>query len=152
MALTSVFIFSVTSVAQKKLDTEQAGDLQKATQNPVASLISVPLQNNRNFDIGPLDRTQNVLNTQPVIPLKLSENWNLIVRIIVPLIYQPDVTQRDLGVVGLGDVSPTFFLSPGRPGRLIWGVGPALVLPTATNRVLGQGSRPGFPLEGEGDL
>src|SRR5262249_14464083 len=66
--------------------------LQKATQNPVASLISVPLQNNTNFDIGPLDRTQNVLNIQPVIPVRISEKWNLITRVIVPLVYQPDVT------------------------------------------------------------
>src|SRR5215469_8284192 len=55
-------------------------DLQKATQNPVASLISVPIQNNSNFGIGPFDRTQGVLNIQPVIPMRASENWNLIIR------------------------------------------------------------------------
>ena len=59
---------------------DAAADLQKAVQNPVASLISVPLQNNSNFGIGPFDRIQNVLNIQPVIPVRLSENWNLIVR------------------------------------------------------------------------
>jgi hypothetical protein len=122
-----------------------AESLQKATQNPVASLISVPLQNNTNFDIGPLDRTQNVLNIQPVIPVRVSENWNLITRIIMPLVYQPDVAQRNVGVMGLGDLNPTFFLSPAKPGRLIWGIGPAFVLPTATNAVLGQGKWSGGP-------
>jgi hypothetical protein len=119
--------------------------LQKATQNPVASLISVPLQNNTNFDIGPLDRTQNVLNIQPVIPVGLSEKWNLITRIIMPLVYQPDVTQHNVGVMGLGDINPSFFLSPAKPGKLIWGMGPAFVLPTATNAVLGQGKWSGGP-------
>jgi len=126
--------------AQEKPAVEvQAGDLQKATQNPISSLISVPLQNNTNFGVGPLDRTQNVLNIQPVIPFRVSEKWNLITRTIVPLIYQPDVTQRNLGVMGLGDINPTFFLSPAKPGKLIWGIGPSFILPTATNRVLGQG-------------
>lgn len=119
--------------------------LQKATQNPVASLISVPLQNNTNFDIGPLDRTQNVLNIQPVIPTRVSENWNLITRVIMPLVFQPDVTQLNVGTMGLGDINPTFFLSPAKPGKLIWGIGPAFVLPTATNAVLGQGKWSGGP-------
>jgi hypothetical protein len=126
--------------AQEKPAVEvQAGDLQKATQNPISSLISVPLQSNTNFGVGPLDRTQNVLNIQPVIPVQVSKKWNLITRTIAPLIYQPDVTQRNLGVMGLGDINPTFFLSPAKPGKLIWGVGPTFILPTATNRVLGQG-------------
>jgi len=126
-------------------EEQASADLQKATQNPVASLISVPLQNNTNFDIGPLNRTQNVLNIQPVIPMQLSENWNLIPRIIMPLVYQPDVTQRNLGVMGLGDLNPTFFLAPSKPGKLIWGIDPAFVLPTATNAVLGQGKWSGGP-------
>jgi hypothetical protein len=131
---------------QKPADDEAATEsLQKATQNPVASLISVPLQNNTNFDIGPLDRTQNVLNIQPVIPARVSERWNLITRIIMPLIYQPDVTVDNLGTLGLGDINPTFFLSPAKPGKLIWGLGPAFVLPTATNGVLGQGKWSGGP-------
>ena len=133
------------SAAQQKPADEDAGSLQKATQNPVASLISVPLQNNTNFDIGPLDRTQDVLNIQPVIPMRVSTNWNVIARIITPLIYQPDLTQPNLGVVGLGDINPTFFLSPAKPGKIIWGIGPAFVLPSATNRVLGQGKWSGGP-------
>jgi hypothetical protein len=113
--------------------------LQKATQNPVANLISVPLQNNNNFGIGPYDRTQDVLNIQPVIPAKLNEKWNLITRIIQPIIWQPYPNETTGGEYGFGDMNPTFFLSPGKPGKLIWGVGPTFVIPTATDNTLGQG-------------
>jgi hypothetical protein len=118
-------------------------ELRKAAQNPVASLISVPVQDNFNFNITPGERTQNVLNIQPVIPARLSENWNLITRIITPIVYQPlpstegQITPQ--GVYGLGDMNPSFFLSPAKPGKVIWGVGPAIVLPTATSIYLGQG-------------
>jgi hypothetical protein len=138
--------------------TEQ---LAKAAQNPVASLISVPVQNNSNFGIGPFDRIQNVLNIQPVIPTHISENWNLIIRWVAPIIWQPapgtanlevfgiventpayfaaqDV-QKTAGVFGFGDMSPTFFFAPSKPHKVIWAAGPVLVLPTATSRVLGQG-------------
>ena len=136
-------------------------DLQKATQNPVASLISVPIQNNSNFGIGPNDRTQNVLNIQPVVPIRASENWNLIIRGIVPVIWQPapgtanlevfgieentpaylaaQSVQKSAGVFGFGDITPSFFFSPAKPGKLIWGAGPVFVLPTATSKVTGQG-------------
>lgn len=117
-------------------DTEA---LAKATQNPVASLISVPFQNNTNFAIGAYDRTQNILNIQPVIPARLSQHWMLISRIIQPIVWQPYSTATTGGEFGFGDMNPTFFLSPASPGKLIWGVGPAWVLPTATNNLLGQG-------------
>jgi len=113
--------------------------LQKATQNPVANLISVPLQNNTNFGYGPYNRTQDVLNIQPVIPVKLSEKWMLISRIIQPIVWQPYPNQNTGGEYGLGDMNPTFFLSPAKPGKVIWGAGPAFVIPTATNDILGQG-------------
>jgi hypothetical protein len=138
------YVFSMTLWAQQKPADEEAlrEYLQKATQNPVSSLASVPLQNSTNFDIGTLDRTQNILTIQPIVPLipdQLSTNWDLITRVIVPLVYQPDLTVRNLGVLGLGDTNPTFFVTRKRPRRLIWGIGPALVMPTATNSVLGQG-------------
>src|SRR5271170_1141861 len=119
--------------------------LRNAAQNPVASLISVPIQENFNFGAGLADRTQNVLNIQPVIPLSLSQNWNLIVRWIMPIVYQPVGPQppgspvQTTGIYGLGDMNPTFFVSP-KKGKVIWAVGPTLVLPTATNTTfLGQG-------------
>ncbi len=120
--------------------------LRNAAQNPVASLISVPIQDNFNFNTGPSDRTQNVLNIQPVIPVSVSKNWNLIVRWITPIIYQPlPIAQasgppsQSTGVYGLGDMNPSFFLVP-KKSKIIWGIGPTFVLPTATNTTyLGQG-------------
>lgn len=119
----------------------QAADesLQKAVQNPVASLISVPLQNNTNFGYGPFNRTQDVLNIEPVIPINVSKSWMVIARIIQPIVWQPYPEQNTGGEYGLGDMVPTFFLSPRKPGKLIWGAGPAMVIPTATNDILGQG-------------
>jgi hypothetical protein len=117
----------------------QAEALQKATQNPVANLISVPLQNNTNFGYGPYNRDQDVLNIQPVIPAHLGEKWMLISRIIQPIVWQPYPNQNTGGEYGLGDMNPTFFLSPAKPGKVIWGAGPAFVIPTATNDILGQG-------------
>lgn len=121
-------------------------ELRKESQNPVASLISVPIQENFNFNIGPADRTQNVLNIQPVVPISVSKDWNLIVRWITPVIYQPiPVAQtsgpavQTTGVYGLGDMNPSFFFVP-KKSKIIWGVGPSIVLPTATNTTfLGQG-------------
>ena len=120
-------------------DEEQTASLAKAAQNPIASMISVPLQNNTAFGVGPYDRDQNVLNIQPVIPVRISENWNLINRIIQPIVWQPNVQQSSQGWFGLGDMNPTFFLSPAKPHKLIWGVGPTFVIPTATADQLGQG-------------
>jgi hypothetical protein len=114
-------------------------DLQKAVQNPVANLISVPFQNNIDFGIGPYDRTRNTLNIQPVIPIQLSEGVMLITRTIFPVIIQPDFNTPNGGAFGLGDINPTFFFSPARSGKLIWGIGPAFILPTATDRALGAG-------------
>ena len=121
--------------------------LRNAAQNPVANLISVPIQDNFNFNIGPADRTQNVVNIQPVIPFSVSKDWNLIVRWITPIIYQPlPIPQESgspiqtTGMYGLGDMNPSFFLVPKKSKKIIWGIGPTLVLPTATNTTfLGQG-------------
>jgi hypothetical protein len=111
--------------------------LRKAAQNPVASLISVPIQENWNFGIQPGDRTQNVLNIQPVIPMSVAKDWNLIIRWITPVIYQPVGTET--GYYGLGDMQPAFFFSP-KKSKVIWGLGPQLLLPTATKTgILGQG-------------
>jgi hypothetical protein len=137
-----------TQVATQATPTAAANTdaLRSAAQNPVASLISVPLQENFSFGSGPADRTQNVLNIQPVIPMSVSKDWNLIVRWITPVVYQPlPVPQlpaspvQTTGAYGLGDMNPSFFLVP-KKSKIIWGVGPTLVLPTATNTTyLGQG-------------
>ncbi|RKH40236.1 neuromedin U, partial [Corallococcus llansteffanensis] len=80
-----------------------------------------------------------ILNIQPVVPLSLTLDWNLIARVILPVVYQPDAAVESGGTFGLGDTSATFFMAPRKPGFLIWGVGPALLLPTATADVLGTG-------------
>ena len=113
------------------------GDLAKASQNPVSDLISVPFQNNTSFRVGPDEEVANVLNIQPVWPLDLSEEWNLITRTIVPIISMPGFGPDDDGTTGLGDVVFTAFLSPAAPGELIWGAGPVFSLPLATEDALG---------------
>jgi hypothetical protein len=114
-------------------------ELARQTQNPVADLISVPFQNNLNFGVGPGDDLQYILNVQPVIPFRLTQDWNLISRTIMPLIYQPELAPGFGDVFGLGDIQQSLFLSPARPGRLIWGVGPIFLFPSATDNALGQG-------------
>ncbi|MFL6354500.1 MAG: neuromedin U [Bryobacteraceae bacterium] len=126
--------------AQKPDTKASAGDLAKAVQNPVASLISVPVQNLTDFNVGPYKRDRNtVLQFQPVIPFQLGANWNLITRIIIPVISQPDITQAHTGTFGLSDTNPSFFLSPAKTGTLIWGAGPTFLVPTATDNSLGTG-------------
>jgi hypothetical protein len=115
----------------------EASDLAKQAQNPVADLVSLPLQNNTSFGVGPDDRTQNILNIQPVVPFALNEDWNLITRTILPVTSQPlpDGDREN----GLGDTTMTAFLSPREPGKLTWGVGPVLLIPTSTDDSLGLG-------------
>jgi hypothetical protein len=112
-----------------------AEELAKLAQNPVANLISVPFQNNTNFNVGPLNGTQNILNIQPVIPIELNKDWNLITRSILPLIWQPGFVSGQGTEFGLGDLQISGFVSPSRPGAggLIWGVGAILQAPTDTN-------------------
>src|SRR5262245_65064289 len=74
--------------------TEEDEDLAKKSQNPIADLVSVPFQSNTNFNTGPFKRTQEVLNIQPVVPLHINENWNLISRTIMPVMSQPDPIDR----------------------------------------------------------
>ena len=122
---------------------QQGDDLRQAAQNPVADLISLPFQNNTNFNVGTLDNTQNVLNIQPVVPFSLNQDWNLITRTIMPVIYQPPFFEGDSTDFGLGDLTPAFFLSPKKPipikpgVGLVWGAGPVFALPTSTDPRLG---------------
>jgi hypothetical protein len=128
-----------TPVAVAQPVTDNTTALIKAVQNPVASLISGPLQNNSNFGIGPYNRTGDIFNIQPVIPMRLSEKVMLINRIIQPIVWQPYAQQDTGGQFGFGDMNPTFFLSPSNPGKFIYAVGPVFILPTATSSQTGQG-------------
>ena len=115
----------------------EADELRRATQNPMADLISFPIQNNTNFNFGPLEKTQNVTNLQPVIPFKLNDDWLLISRTIAPLINQPEFFEGQDSKFGLGDINQSLFLGPSRPGKVIWGAGSIFLLPTASDERLG---------------
>jgi hypothetical protein len=116
-------------------DSQQA--LARQLSNPVADLVSVPFQSNWQLGVGPDDATQYVLNVQPVVPFTLSDDWNLVARVITPVVSQPPLVAGGPTAFGFGDVVSSFFLSPSRPRGLIWGIGPVLVLPTSENPMLG---------------
>ena len=114
---------------------QSAEELAKQTQNPIANLISVPLQANWDFGLGDRKAVGTVLNFQPVMPFSLNKSTNLILRVIMPMLSQP--TPDGTRINGLGDVVMTAFFSPKKTGKVIWGVGPALLLPVATNNSFG---------------
>jgi hypothetical protein len=125
---------ALASAARAELSAEE---LAKLAQNPIANLISVPFQNNTNFNYGPLDGTQNILNIQPVIPITLNQDWNIITRTILPLLWQPGMVQGQDTTFGLGDTQLSAFLSPANAAGWIWGVGAIAQIPTHTDSNLG---------------
>ncbi len=131
-AITAVLMFTPVANAG---DSE--ADLAKKTQNPVADLISIPFQSNMNGGIGPHNRVQNVLNVQPVIPISLNSEWNLITRTILPIVKQPDFRTPEGNTWGLSPTNFSAFLSPANSGSLLWGVGPSVQLPTTSDDQLG---------------
>lgn len=141
-ALSTLLALSCPVLAQDSTDSATEA-LAKEAQNPIANLISLPLQNNTNFDVGPDERTLNVLNVQPVWPFEISDNWNLITRTILPVISKPLANgERENG---LGDTVFTAFFSPKKPSKLTWGVGPVVLVPTATDDALGDDEWGGGP-------
>ena len=127
-----------SEVSKYSRDPAEDEDLRKQAQNPIADLVSVPFQSNTNFNTGPFNRTQEVLNIQPVVPMHISTDWNLISRTIAPLISQPDPV-FDSSTNGIGDVTEELFFSPTHPGPLIWGAGPVFTMPSANAPTLGTG-------------
>lgn len=133
--LAAILILPLLAVAQDE------AELARKTENPLADLITVPLQHNWDFGIGPLNAMKYTLKLQPIIPFPLGTNWVLLTRTILPITYAEPSTANEHDKFGLEDTSLSLFLSPKRfrPGGLYWGVGPAFQLPTATDDALGDG-------------
>ena len=113
-------------------------ELAQALSNPVADLISVPIQSNVDFGIGPGGGTKWTTNVQPVIPFGINDEWNLISRTILPVVDQQGIALGGASdAFGLGDLTQSLFFSPKDPEPFIWGVGPVFLLPTATDSLLG---------------
>ncbi len=123
-------------------DTQQeSSDIAKAAQNPIAHMISVPFENDFYPHTGIDKEDEYVLEIKPVVPIALSKDWNLITRTIIPVIQTPDLAPGINGTSGLGDIQESLFFSPTKagPGGIIWGAGPVISAPTATEKIYGTG-------------
>lgn len=127
-------------------DTSQEADLAKKVNNPVANLVSVPIKLDWDTGIGTTDAKQATYVVQPVIPISLNEDWNVISRTVVPAFINlqspvPGGGDSDGDFDGMGDILQSFFFSPKAPtsGGWIWGAGPAISVPSASNATFGSG-------------
>ena len=134
VAAAAIIVAATPSFAQTSGNQEKRWH---DAQNPIATRISVPFQSNTYFSAGPLEKIGNVLIIQPVIPIKRGQNWNLISRWVTRVVYVPRVSPDHGSEFGLGNLQPEFYLSPAHTGKVIWGVGSRLYLPTATSDELG---------------
>ena len=118
---------------------DESEELAKKLSNPISDLVSVPFQFNWYQQVGTLELSTFVLNVQPVIPLKINDDWNLILRIIVPFVGQPPLFDGDVSTFGVGDMTTSFFFSPKSRNGLTWGLGPVFVTPSSYQPTIGSG-------------
>ena len=146
---------SFGAVTESPNEAAEADNLAKQLANPIASLISVPFQANEDWGFGPTGNGYKfTLNIQPVIPISISKDWNVIIRTILPIVSQHDLfyfadlpkdsplQPQNRSQDGLSDTTQSFFFSPKKPGPfgLIWGIGPAFLYPTGTHPLLDTGT------------
>ncbi len=129
LALVSISIFQVQA-------QDDAAELAKKLANPIASLISLPFQINTDYGIGNFNGTRNTVNIQPVIPISVGKNLNMITRVVLPVITQYNVTKEGSKQSGIGDAVMSAFFSPKNSEKITWGVGPAFLLPIGSNDFL----------------
>jgi hypothetical protein len=136
-------LVALLSVANVALGADEAGgaseaELAKKLQNPIANLISVPIQSNWDFDIGPARAMRYTANIQPVIPVSLTADWTLITRTIVPIVHAESPIPGGRDASGTGDIVQSFFFSPAEAvGGSIVGGGPVFLYPSASDELLG---------------
>ena len=135
LCVTATIIVIATPCFAQTSDNKEKALLD--AENPIATRISVPFQSNTYFSSGPLEKTGNVVITQPIVPIKLTRDWYLITRWVTRVVYVPRRSPDHGSAFGLGNLQPEFYFSPAHTGKVTWGVGPKLYLPTATSDALG---------------
>jgi hypothetical protein len=135
--LSATLSIILLAASQASRADAEVADQAKQSQNPIANMISVPFQNNANLNAGPERETLNVLNVQPVVPVSLGPDWNLITRTILPVISEPALSPDGIRTNGIGDMLFSAFFSPRASRGWIWGAGPAIQAPTHSNDFLG---------------
>ena len=153
MSIAAIAMATASSGAQAQssdqpTDADQQAAAQTSAaqaQNPIAHVISVPFQNNVLTRTGPYRSTANSLLIEPVIPFKISSDWILVTRTIIPVTYLPRTSPDQGDISGLGNIEPQFYFTPAHPGKFIWGAGAQAWLPTASQDALGVNKWGGGP-------
>ena len=139
----SAFASLLSAVFCVAAHAETSLNLAKSTQNPIgvnpeARHFTLPFVNYTNFGNGTTKSTQDMLEIKPVIPFRLNNQFDFFLKTIVPFTHQASGTGNGY-LNGLGDINPTLFIGPAENRHLLWGLGPTMILPTATNTALGAG-------------